>query len=396
MLQVIREQDPGKRVIIGGPHPTVQPESCHMFDCVVRGDGEEAILQAIEPNAPSLFDAASLTEKGELRWRWPARHLIDMESYRYSLNGRPGTSAMWSQGCPYGCNFCCGRLIPYYRRVRTRNSDDVVREMEHLQAEYGVAAITAFDDEVNLLNEPLLEVCRKLEPVGLQYRAFIKANLFTDVQAEAMARAGFVEVCTGVESGSDRILGVMQKQTSYAINLRARLIARRHGLRFKAFCSIGHVGETHVDAMRTRDWLLEARPDDFDVTVITVYPGTPIYANRESVSESSNGHRICRYVHRSQRPEEDGATLFFEEVDYAKEFCWYKGKPNEYVSHVWTPDLSREDLVRLRDAIEDEVRTTLGIPYPKRFSGDHLAEQGYEHSMGQGLSRQDSRVLWEV
>jgi hypothetical protein len=153
------------------------------------------------------------------------------------------------------------------------------------------------------------------------------------------------------------------------------------------------VGETEWDVMETKRWLLEVRPDDFDVTVITVYPGTPIYAKREFVGHDERGHRVVKYVHASKRPEQNGATLFFTEVDYSREFAWYKGKPNAYISHVWTPDLSKEDLVRLRDQVEGEVRRELRIPFPQRYSGDYLENQeNYEHSFGAGVTPQDSRV----
>jgi len=387
VLRTLREFDPGKRVVIGGPHATVMPESCQDFDRVVLGDGEEAMIQALDSNSPKQIDAASTVKKGELTWRWPARDLIDMSSYKYRLGGRVGTSMLWSMGCPFGCIWCCGRLTPFLRRQRQRNIDDVVRETEHLVDSYGIGSITAYDDEVNIQSEPLIELCNKLAPLNLKFRAFIKANIFTDAQADAMSKAGFVEVCTGVESGDDRILGIMQKQTSFQINLQARETAKKHGLRFKAFCSIGHCGESEESVANTKRWLLEAKPDDFDVTVITIYPGTPIYAERQFVGLDSEQRRVVKYVHASKRPEENGATLYFTEVNYASSFCWYKGKPNEYVSHVWSPDLSREDLVRLRDGLEDEVRRELDIPYPKRFSGDHL-----EHSYGMGINTQDSRV----
>ena len=387
ILRTIRQIDPTKRVILGGPHATVMPDSCGMFDCIVRGDGERVVLQAIESSAPHILDEAMSTVKGELAWAWPARHLIDMASYKFSMNGLPGTSMMLSQGCPYNCSFCCGRNIPYYRRVRSRNVDDVVAEMRDLMDGYGIQAVMAFDDEVNLLNEPLLEFCSKIKPLGMKFRAFVKANLFNDIQADAMAHAGFVEVCTGVESGDDRILGIINKQTNRAINKRFVDIAHKHGMRAKAFCSLGHAGEDHTSAANLRSWLLETKPDDFDITVITVYPGTPIWDEREKVGVDDSGRTICKYTRKSKRPEEDGATLFFDEVDYAKEFAWYKGIPGQYVSHVWTPDLSKEDLVVLRDRIEDDVRKGLSIPYPVRHSGDN-----FEHSMAQGANTQDSRV----
>ena len=238
----------------------------------------------------------------------------------------------------------------------------------------------AFDDEVNLLNEPLLEFCNKVAPLKMKFRAFVKANLFTDIQAEAMAKAGFAEVCTGVESGSDRILRIIDKQTTRDINKRFVDLAHKHGMRAKAFCSLGHPGENRQSTEDLKSWLIEAKPDDFDVTCITIYPGTPIWEQRERVEVNGHGQRICKYVKQSKRPEDDGATLFFDEVRFDEEFSSYKGKPGEYVSHVWTPDLSKEDLVTLRDQIEDEARKVLGIPYPIRHSGDSIS---FDHSMGQ-------------
>jgi len=257
--------------------------------------------------------------------------------------------------------------------------DDVVNEMRSLQEIYGIKAVMAFDDEVNLLNEPLLEFCHKIKPLGMKFRAFVKANLFNEIQAEAMADAGFVEVCTGVESGDNRILGIIDKQTTRVINKRFIDLARKHGMRAKAFCSLGHPGENLESARNLTSWLIESEPDDFDVTVITIYPGTPIWAAKVSVPSADPTRPVYRYTKASRNPVEDGATLFFEGVDYTKEFAWYKGIPGEYVSHVWTPDLSKEDLARLRDEIEDEVRATLGLPFPSKYSGDHL---DIDHSMG--------------
>lgn len=50
-----------------------------------------------------------------------------------------------------------------------------------------------------------------------------------------------------MESGSDRILKLIRKNTTAEINSRARRIAKEHGIRFKAFTMIGHLGETRKE-----------------------------------------------------------------------------------------------------------------------------------------------------
>ena len=67
------------------------------------------------------------------------------------------------------------------------------------------------------------------------------------------------------------------------------------------------------------------------------------------------------------------------EVDYLKVADYYKGDPDGgYRAFVSTDALSPEDLVRLRDFVERDVRARLGIP----FNPGAPALQ-FEHSMGQ-------------
>src|SRR6185369_16269875 len=105
----------------------------------------------------------------------------------------------------------------------------------------------------------------------------VKAELFTDEQAEAMYQAGFRWLLVGFESGDERILANIQKRASRDDNTRAMDIARRHDLKVKALMSVGHPGESENTIRATRDWLLEVKPADFDVSIITTYPGTPYF-----------------------------------------------------------------------------------------------------------------------
>ena len=391
IFQNIKMLDSSVRVIIGGPHATVDPSSLLMFDSVVMGDGEEAILTAIQKDSPKIIDQASNVVKGILPYHRPARQLIDMSSYEYSLAGIKGTSALSSSGCPYNCGFCCGRSSPFYRRVRTRDLSDLRNEMIELQEIYGINAVMFFDDELSLDDKYTLQLCSTLAPLGMKFRGFVKANLFTSEQAEAFAKAGFVELCTGVEAAHQRILDVMEKKTTPAINKRFVDLCRQNGIRSKCFTSIGHPSESEETVFALRDWLIETRPDEFDITVISVYPSSPYWDNSVDTGESIDGKKVRKYVKKSRNLTENGATLFFEEVDYTREFSFYKGKPGEYTSHVWTPELSKQDLVRLRDQTEDQVRSALSLSYPKRHSGDN-----FEGSMGMGASPQNTHKLLKV
>jgi len=134
--------------------------------------------------------------------------------------------------------------------------------------------------------------------------------------------------------------------------------------------SLGHPGESADTAEETRRWLLEVKPADFDVTIITPYPGSPYYDDAEPAGEPGLWAYRC---------PSSGDVLYQREIDYTQVADYYKGDPDDgYVSHVFTEHLSPAELVHCRDTLEREVRQQLGIPF-----NPSAASTAYEHSMGQ-------------
>lgn len=400
IVAVIRRLKPHARLILGGPHVTLvhaahvqEKKRGHanratgalaqlenMFDVLVAGDGELAVFEALGASPPRLLDGDNpksdwFLENAQLtNLPFPARHLIDVTSYRYAIDGVGALSLIAQLGCPFGCGFCGGRLSPSLRRVRMRTSENIVQEMVHLYKAYGVKGFMLYDDELNV-NPKMLELMQAIaeaqKTLGVEFRlrGFIKAELFTDQQAEAMHRAGFRWILVGFESGHERILTNIHKQSTLADNTNCIRIAKRHGLKVKALMSLGHPGESESTVRATRAWLLATKPDDFDATVITTYPGTPYF---DEAIETAPG--IWTYTF-----PRTGDRLHSLSVDYSQVAEYYKGIPGSYRSFVHTDHLSAEDLVRLRDWLEEDVRWTLEIPYPTAAGATR-----FEHSMGQG------------
>jgi anaerobic magnesium-protoporphyrin IX monomethyl ester cyclase len=395
VAKAIKSVRSNSRLILGGPHPTLVSAAYkkhkggraakaleqldEVFDCIVFGDGEEAIFRAIGDSPPKHIDADDpktsyfLTNDRLNELPFPARHLVEMDSYHYSIDGERATSMIAQLGCPFGCGFCGGRASPMLRRVRTRTTDNVVAEIAHLYKTYGIKGFMLYDDELNVNPQivPMMNTISRLqEDLGVEFklRGFIKSQLFTEEQAVAMYRAGFRWILTGFESGSPRILQNIQKRATREENTRCVEIAKRNGLKVKALMSIGHPGESPETLGETRSWLLENKPEDFDVTIITPYPGSPYYD--DAILE--NGAWTYTYP-------ETGDKLYAKEVDYLRTADYYKGDPNGgYQSYVWTNTLSPELLVSERDRLEWDIRQALGIRY-----NPSAPAIKFEHSMGQ-------------
>lgn len=400
IVKVIRQLKQKSKIIFGGPHATLVNAARkgerakgitgratkdfqnleRMFNVIIAGDGEEAIFLAMKSTASKLIDADDI--KSDLfldnsrldNSPFPARHLVDMESYHYFIDGEKAVNIIGQLGCPYGCGFCGGRNSPTFRKIRVRSASNIVQEIEFLYKAYGVKGFMFYDDELNVNPKIFVNLMNSIgdlqERIGVEFklRGFVRSNLFNDEQAKAMYRAGFRWLLVGFESGSERMLLNMNKRSTVAQNTACVEIARQNGLKVKALMSIGHPGESEETIMETRDWLLEVKPDDFDVTIITVYPGTGYYDDALLFSEKPNV-----WVYRK-----NGAALYSFEVDYLDTPDYYKGDPNGgYKSYVYTDFLSPEGIVNFRDFLEKDVRQNLKIPF-----NPSLSAKRYEHSMG--------------
>ena len=394
----IRAAAPQSRIILGGPHPTLANAAAkregkrgqpgrgtramdalrRIFDVIVAGDGERAMLDAVGAPRGTVLDADDrhspywLSDADLETTPFPARHLVDVASYHYKIDGAPALSLIAQLGCPLGGTFCDGRNTPMLRHIRTRSAKSIVTEMIELHGRYGCTGFMFYDDELNVntsIVDLMEEIVAAQTKLGVEWRlrGFVKSELFTPQQAEVMRRAGFRWLLVGFESGSDRILENIAKRAAKEDNTRCVEIAHAAGLKVKALMSLGHAGESAATIAETTEWLLDVRPDDFDATIITPYPGSPYYD--DAVSNGSSWTYTAK----------NGDRLHQDEVDYTAEADYYKGRPGDgYVAHVWTDHLTAHDLVRARDRLENHVRERLGIPFNP--SAPAIA---YEHSMGQ-------------
>lgn len=412
IARIIRAEKPDARLILGGPHATLVHSAykreiqenqigraatamkslTDLFDVVVSGDGEEAVFEAIQPQANRVIDANDrrsalfLNNQRLEALPFPARHLVDMKSYHYSIEGRRAASLIAQLGCPFECGFCGGRQSPMLRVIRTRSTQNIIQELRELYQGYGYTGFMFYDDELNVnpkmveLMDAIYELQQELG-TDFQLRGFVKAELFNERQAEAMTRVGFRWLLTGFESGSPRILRNISKRATREQNTRAIELARKHGLKVKALMSIGHPGESRETAMETHEWLLQVKPDDFDVTIITAYPGTPYYDF--AVPHADRPHTWV-YTY-----EKTGDRLYSLEVDYNEVSDYYKGDPEGgYKAYVYTDHLSSEELVEVRGFIEFDIRKRLDISFnPGTFA------MRYEHSMGQFAPGLPSYIL---
>jgi anaerobic magnesium-protoporphyrin IX monomethyl ester cyclase len=334
-----RRMYPGVPVVVGGPHLSVKPWDAERLGANWGGDGDcEEKMLYLASTLRKGFDvpAGRLPDWGDVdvnRYPFPARHMVPIHEYACQLDGEPATSIVGQRGCPFACAFCSRWTGS--RKVRARAVENVIEEIRQIKA-LGFRSVVFHDDEMNLLNDRLIDLCRDLAPEQIRFKANARADLFTSEQAEALAAAGCSWLCFGVESGNARILKTARKGTTPQINAQARRICRDAGIKFKAFVIVGLPGETRETVEETRRWLIENEVDDLTVTMFVPFPGSDVYA----------------------RP--DKYDIQFT-LGYETRPLPFRGGTGLNLPHTTrTAGLSAEELAEMPERIEYEVRLELG------------------------------------
>jgi len=304
------------RIIIGGPHATLNPDMCVRdgFDGVVIGDGEIAAQEAFLGIA-TVIHAASLPLD-----TYPTidRSLIDQTKYTYLLDGRRATSMITSQGCPFKCAFCSKN----YGTVRFRSVERIADEIHSLAVRWGYRALLFPEDLFIMRQDRCTDICHTLKDHDLIWRCLVRGDLivkYGPVFTNMLARTGCVEVGIGVESGSNTILQNVRKGEKAETILQAIHMLKDCGIRVKGFFILGLPGETRETIAETRAFLEAAQLDDVDIKIYQPLPGSPIWANR------------AQYDITWQDPQDLSGTFF-------------KGRAGEYHGSLATAALSTQDI----------------------------------------------------
>lgn len=283
MKSWLKASNPNSKFVIGGPYPTFSfKESLDAgFDAVVRGEGEYAFLNLLEdyPNTKELYDSKELVNPNELFPDWEA---IDLDRYGYLLEGKRCINVMTKRGnCPYHCTFCA-KSEAGKSKLRFRSVESVLTEVEFLKMFRGFGSVAIYDDDVLLQKKRDYEIFAGLKKLGMPYRCMTRTNLATREDLQMLKDTGCAELAIGVESADPFIHEtIIKKGTTVTQDTEFVRTCKSIGLRVKTYLIIGLPSETHETIERTARWIEQEKPDNYDVSIFTPYPGSHIYDHRE-------------------------------------------------------------------------------------------------------------------
>ncbi len=290
-------------VIMGGPHPSVLPGDTiadENVDIVVRGEGEITLFELVEAikGGTSLSSILGITyrENGKIltnpdrplitdldSFPLPSRHLIPIREYHPQADiyyRSPSTIMITSRGCPHKCIFCASRRISGYK-YRVRSPEKVIEEIDILVNQYGIRNIGIADDNFIVNRKRTEKICDILIKEGYNRRMDWSCALRADGVDQSLLKklrtAGCRCICVGIETGSQRLMQILNKRLKLEKVEEGVKLIRKAGIKVRGTFLLGVPTETEEETLQTINFAKKLNLDFAKFNIITPYPGTELY-----------------------------------------------------------------------------------------------------------------------
>ncbi len=324
--QIFKKVNPNGIVLTGGMHATVALDemlAVPEFDKICQGPGENIIVNLV--TNPDAFPRVILGVGAKSMAEWP---MIDRTLWPEPASKKLAAKFNWplepecgwgpppvatiltSRVCPWQCSFC--NENSYIPNMGRRPVDMVIEELNYLDETYGPIGSVVIHDSMFFQNpswlEEWLDKYPKYANKTWPYWAAARADTvrqWPDLFEALVRKTNWSTVSIGFESGSDRVLKILNKECTeednyFAIDLLTRIgdDMEAKGLKPPVFWSnimLGIPGETREDAFKTMRMIKYTKRMMPSISFYAPYPGSAlghqIIAEGKSLMSKENYHR---------------------------------------------------------------------------------------------------------
>lgn len=297
IAKLIKLLDPDCAILFGGPQASVTDlatlSAFPYVDFILRGEADLSL--------PAFWEewtgARRFSAVPGLTWRTPfgpqrnpdSPVILDLDLLaRPAYHLHPDLSeALYSflelgRGCPFSCTFCSTNDF-FRRKFRVKSPDRMLADMRWMADQYGFRGFNLVHDMFTVDRRRVAAFCEALISSGEDFNWSCSAR--TDCVDEdlirLMARAGCDGIFFGVETGSQRMQRIIDKDLDPIQSRAAVEFGDRLGITVTVSTIVGFPEEQEQDLRETLEVYLHAlrQPRAIpQVNILAPLSGTPIHA----------------------------------------------------------------------------------------------------------------------
>ncbi len=324
--KIFKEINPNGLILTGGMHATVALDemlTVEEFDHICQGPGENVIVDLVKdpasfPRVVVGVGAKSMAEwpmMDRTLWPKPASRKL-RKNFNWPMEPEcgwgpaPVATILTSRVCPWQCVFC--NENSYIPNMGRKPVEAVIDELNYLDDKYGVGSVVIHDSmffqNPSWLKEWIEKYPRQANKIWPYWAAGRSDTIrqWPDLFEALVKETNWNTISIGFESGSDRILRLLNKECSeednyFAIDLLNRISddlvqEGREPAKFWANIMLGIPGEEPEDAFKTMRMLKSMRWVFPSISYYAPYPGSALgyqlIAEGKSMMSKDNYHRF--------------------------------------------------------------------------------------------------------
>lgn len=325
LSKLIRQVSPRTTIIVGGnlaASAEILLRKCEVDYCVC-GDGELIVRDLIRLLRERPLDYAKLAatkgicfldQDGKFQFtgyglrpsaediEWPDYSILEADGslpyfvseqiddrfFGHTRGSRAGeklATVIMTKGCVARCTFC----HRWEKGFRARPVDQVIAHVQQLKDKYNVHFIDVADENFGGDRELAWELATRLGQMDIAWRvAGVRTRTVKKESLQHWKANGCVSVVYGIESGSEKILRVMEKNATVEENINALKWTHEAGLGTVIQLVLGMPGETDETIRETTEFLKQVAPyqswwegkapsELISINYAQALPGTPLY-----------------------------------------------------------------------------------------------------------------------
>jgi len=211
---------------------------------------------------------------------FPERNWINYKLYFKTWKQKHGYNSITistQRGCPYECNWCSHSV--FGETYRRRSPKSVVNEIDKLSKQYLPDQFWFVDDVFTMSKEWIVKFNKELRAreLKIKYECITRADRLDSEIIENLKQSGCKMLWIGAESGSQKIINLMNRKVDLKRVQQMIKISKKTGIKTGTFIMLGYPDETVIDINKTIKHLKECNPDLFTITLAYPIKGTKLY-----------------------------------------------------------------------------------------------------------------------
>lgn len=319
----LKQNYPNIKLVAGGPHATVCPDTLPFFDYIIRGEGESALVDLVNGKTKERVIKYPVERNLD---NVPTPHKeMDFSLYGLNQEGHYTMTMVSSRSCDASCCFCTKNILGPRQRVHSPSR--VEKEVRYL-INRGFKSFYFIDDHFMGDKDRAIEIAERLTPLNITFRATSRTDKVDEDLIKKMSKAGMRSISFGLEHIDDDVLKRIHKGETLESHNKAVDLSKKYGIKRRGSFIINLPGATEETVKRTLKWSKEKDLEFADFYSLIAYPGTPLWLHpdyfRIKIDKNFNFNQTSN--RSNVETEELTIDKAKELVDYAREeWKKYKG-----------------------------------------------------------------------